>query len=533
MFDNILGQSRRFVLVIGNAGAVLSYVAAGRVHRRWTIDEIDDASLEELAKALDKRRRVRLSVLVDVLEQSYRKEAIPPVSVLDRPKVLRRRLNIAYPAFDIKAAINLDEKVGERGDLAYLFVALPSSPELELWIAFLHSVSNPITSLALLPIESASLARALARASASPDARQGEWTILVTHQQTGGFRQIVARGGRLALTRLTPSPPADAPPDEIARTIQQELSATLGYLARLGYTASDGLDVIVIGSESLREGIQGANLPVSRTTVLTPAEAGELVGLAGVDDPAGNFGELLHAAWTAGRRRPALQLAAEALGRRQLQLLQARKWAVGGLSATAAVLAAICIYLFVDQGDLRGDVKSARTTVNGLENEIKQIESKIDTYPNLPKTIIAALNLHKELEAETVDPLESLAAIGASLDSTGRLTGLIWKIEGGGITGGRRARSRARQPGDAPSTIINIVIDVELSGLTDRDRAVAKTNALAKRLRERFTEQKVEVDRPPVDILPTQTFTGSSSETEQAGEPPELSAGITISGPAG
>ena len=151
MFDNILGQSRRFVLVIGNAGAVLSYVAAGRVHRRWLINEIDDTSLEEMAKELDKRRRVPLSVLVDVLEQSYRKETIPPVSVLDRRKVLQRRLNIAYPAFDIKAAIRLDEKIGERGDPAYLFVALPSSPELELWIAFLHSVGNPITSVAMLP----------------------------------------------------------------------------------------------------------------------------------------------------------------------------------------------------------------------------------------------------------------------------------------------------------------------------------------------------------------------------------------------
>ena len=115
---SFLVPSRRFIMIIGNGGAMLSCVAGGRIENSWHIDNVDTKSLDSFSAILDENRRTPLSILIDMLEQSYRREAIPPVNMFDRPKVLNRRLGIAFPSNDIKAAVSLDEVVGQRGDLS-------------------------------------------------------------------------------------------------------------------------------------------------------------------------------------------------------------------------------------------------------------------------------------------------------------------------------------------------------------------------------------------------------------------------------
>lgn len=539
MLKRLLSPKPRYVLIIGNAGAVLSYVAGGRVLGKWTVTDFGDAAVERLTNAIEERRRVPVIVLIDMLEQSYRRTAIPPVGPAARRRVIKRRLNIDYPSDEIKAALPLGEKIGPRGDPVYLFVALPSSPELENWIAFLHSISNPIASLAMLPIESASLADALARAITRPDAgkgkkgetvEKGKWTLLISQQQTGGFRQIVVRRGRLAMTRLTPD---SSERSETAGVITQELSSTLGYLTRLGYTESDGLDVIVIGPRSLRETLDRGQLPVRSVTVLTPTEAGALLELTNVVDPAGDFGELLYAAWAAGRRKPTVNLAATALGQRQVQVAAARKWVVPALSMSAIMLAAYCGNTVADLWPLRQDVALANTILEQLQGRLNQMNLEIEQYPDQSKKITISLDVLTRLVAETVDPLPMLRAIGESLGPGHHLKRLVWKTEDARVATARQGTYGVSQPDSESSPTVGIILTLDLGSVTDPERAIAEANALADRLQQRFAEQRVEVVRPPLDILPSQTFVGSSSEDAPLGSVGELSAEILIKGPAG
>ncbi len=541
MLKRLLGPNPRYVLIIGNAGAVLSYVAGGRVLGKWTITDFGDAAVERLTNAIEERHRVPVIVLIDMLEQSYRRTAIPPVGPVARGRVIKRRLNIDYPSDEIKAALPLGERIGSRGDPVYLFVALPSSPELENWIAFLHSIRNPIASLAMLPIESASLADALARAITRPDAgkglkgkkgetgEKGKWTLLISHQQTGGFRQIVVRRGRLAMTRLTPDPSEGS---ETAGIIAQELSSTLSYLTRLGYTESDGLDVIVIGPRSLRETLDRGLLPVRSVTMLTPTEAGALIELTNVVDPAGDFGELLYSAWAAGRRKPTINLAATALGQRQVQVATARKWVVPTLSMSAIMLAAYCANTVVDLWPLRQDVALANMILEQLQDRLNPMKLEIEQYPAQSEKITISLDVYTRLVAETVDPLPMLRAIGESLGPGHHLKRLIWKTEDARVATARQGTSGVSQPDSESSPTLGIILTLDLGSVTDPERAIAEANALADRLQQRFAEQRVEVVRPPLDILPSQTFIGSSSEDVPLGSVGELSAEILIKGPA-
>lgn len=520
MLKSLLAPARRFVLVFGNRGATLAYVDGGKVQETWSIADLDELSLATLTNALDARRRAPLVVLVDLLEQSYRREAIPPVNMMDRPKVLNRRLGIAFPSFDIKAAVSLGEEVGPRGDLAYLFVALPPSPELETWISFLHGIDNPVSSLGLLPIESAGLAAALNKAVTAEDDAPAEWSLLISREWSGGIRQIVVRGDKLAITRLTPSPAGAAGPADIALSISQEMTSTLGYLTRLGYTASDRLNIVVLGSEAMREVYEEREAPGRTTTVLTPAEAANLLGLAEFADTVEGYGDVLHAAWAATKRRPTLQMSADVLGRRQVQMVAARKWVIGGLATSATVLGVYCALLAADLWELRDGIVMGASKETRLRSQLADLQRQFDEIPDQPRRIIAALDHHDLLSRQSIEPVPVLAAISDSLDPSIRLNTLRWEAED--VRGGQKKRSSSQnQKVDAPGFVVDLAVD--LGAFTDAEQAIAATNNLADRLAAHFTEQVVEIVRPPIDILPTQTLVGSDSENA----PEKLEVGLT------
>lgn len=527
MLKRFLAPGQRYVLVIGDKGAVLAHVVGGKVRRAWAVTDSHESALGSLADALAERPRVPVTVVVDLSEQSYRRETIPPIGPLDRHKVLRRRLHIVFPSHDIKGAVNLREQVGPRGDLAYLFVALPSSPELDRWIAFLGGVPNPVANLSLLPVESAGMVGALARATAGEDAERPQWIVFVSHQRSGGLRQIVVQRGRLALTRLIPDPPDSA---AIALTIEQELATTRAYLGRLGYKGVDGLDLIVIGDGQVRQELDRKRLGVRRLTVLAPGQAGGLLGLAGVDR-AGDYGELLHAAWAASKRKPALELAPAAMGRRQLQEAT-RRWAVAGLTATAAALAAYTGNVALDLWSLKQEVATASAAADQLQRRLDEKVRAIEQYRVSAATVVATLDIHARLVAESVDPVPTLVGIGESLGPNVRLTSLAWKTEEATALAARRVTSSSGHPGAGSSLTMDCVLTVDLSGVADPERAVAEARALAERLQRRFVKQRVEVIRQALAVLPTQTFSGSFGGAASHGEHGEWSAEITISGPA-
>ena len=526
---SMVTTSRRFVMVIGNGGAALSYVTRSKVEKSWFISDFSDESLDIFAAATHEHRRVPLTILIDMLEQSYRRETIPPVNMLDRPKVLNRRLGIAFPSYDIKAALSLDEVVGQRGDLAYLFVALPTSPEIETWISFIHGLDNPISSLGLLPLESSSLAAALGKAQADEQNPPADWTLLISRERTGGIRQIVVRRGKLAITRLTPPPPGKISPADLAMAISQEMTSTLTYLTRLGYTAGDRLDMIVIGPEEMRQTLEAQQTPGRRTTLFTPSEAARRLNLADFDDSPDAYGDLLHIAWTAAKRKPALEMAGHVLGQRRVQLVAARKWVTGGLAAAAVVLGVFSATLTLDMLDIRQAIDDAQNTQTRLERLVEDLTMRIETYPDRPKLMNSVLAHHDKLTLQSTVPVPVLAGISDSLGPSIRLKNLLWVAED--VRSAKKSRSQsAAVQGKVKKPGFAVDLAVDLSAFGDADRAIAETNALAERLRERFAASEVVIVRPPLDILPTQTLIGFDSEDASEQDAAALSADITITG---
>src|SRR5882762_9132862 len=93
-----------YVLDIGDDNVVLTRFVDKKVANAWLGSPDPAMAQEELGEALAEDPKGRISVLIDTLDQSYKEEEIPKVSILDRRKVLARHINMAFPGANMRGA---------------------------------------------------------------------------------------------------------------------------------------------------------------------------------------------------------------------------------------------------------------------------------------------------------------------------------------------------------------------------------------------------------------------------------------------
>jgi len=377
MIRRLLAPSTRFVLAIGNEGGLLLNLAGGRIAGRWQIAGHDDAALATLAAPLAAAPKCSLVVVGDLLEQSYRKEAVPRLNRFDRAKVLKRRLERAFPGTPLKVALKLADDPEEPRSQNFLLVGVPPAADWDRWLGFLRSLENPVLALTLLPIEAAGMVTRLVRALMPAGRQPHSWAILISRQRTGGFRQIVVDQGELVLTRLTPSLAADAGPAGVAAEIRQELQATLGYMTRLGYRAGSSLDIVVLGDDELRARLDdGGPLP-GQLAVVTAAEAAAILGVGAPGRADDVDGALLAAVWVGARRWPTLQLLPSDLRVRKAQR-QALRWATAGLTASALGLISYSTLSAVSALEIEQEIGWLRAWQSTTQQRLARSASETD-----------------------------------------------------------------------------------------------------------------------------------------------------------
>lgn len=265
----------------------------------------------KLTEILEAAKVTSVLILNDAVEQHYRKERILIPTSFDKANIIKRRLNVAFPSYPMRAAIELKEQKGaglknkEDKDVdkskPYLFAASPSTETFSRLIRSIQNTDYNFFGYGLLPIESASMLKALAQklAEKRKAPAKAEWTILVGQHRGGGLRQIVVRNSELALTRVTPvEEPKEGYSDIWAKDVSRELQATLSYLSRFGYSPDDGLNIIIIGNKEFADVLDGMISVPSNFEALSPFEAGQLLGIKLSFADGDHFSDGLHAAWS-------------------------------------------------------------------------------------------------------------------------------------------------------------------------------------------------------------------------------------------
>lgn len=401
-------SGRRIVGIIGSEGAVFVRLNGRRVADHCYAPTPDPDGAAVVRELLAQDRKAPVTLLIDVLEQHYRETSLPKLNWFDRRKMLKRKLAQTYGEGYLTSYLPLDRRTagesarqGEGGPAQrYVLIGVPESEELNAWMDIVWGAGNPLSAVALLPVEGSELVRRLAAGEADKPAGAPAWQILITRQRAGGFRQIILHNGQLVFTRLTPNLEPDSPVEEIVENIEAEFRSTLSYLRRLSFTDADRLRLTIVDSPEVCEAIQPRRMRIPEARTMTPAEASRELGLSiDPEDIAETpFADLLIAAWFADRGRVRLRLDTPQLRRAQVLTLAPR-------AATAAAGATLLLGgLYAGNWYLEIQAKEERLGAQ------KAVHARLETRLAKLKEEMPDAGADLDRFAVVVDAREALAA---------------------------------------------------------------------------------------------------------------------------
>lgn len=506
-------SSAKVILIIGN-DALAIYRNKGKKISRIEYLGWDDPSFDNSFLRAMKQGKAgeKVIILFDMIEQQYKKEVIPKINFIDRNKVVRRRSEMAFPNNSIHAYMELKKKPKTGEGKLYLFASVSESKELERVIDLLAETQAQIKGLYLLPLEASQMANVLDRVLLKSGRNTvSEWVVLITYNRTGGLRQVVIRDGELALTRLTPLGSSRLQNPDLAQDIVKEFNATLTYLARFGYQAKDGLDLIAVCSPEDAARLQQANLPVNDLAMPTPAEAVryldmQLALLPGEED--NNSSGILHAAWAARAKKMIMPLSMTALHK----IKSARMAAAMILMLLTIIGMGLILYsgfLFQQNMQYKSELAAKQSIQNSLRQTHREESKMFEVLKYEPDMVESFLDIHDSLLEAQFDASHTLNAVNKSLGSI-RLDGLTISVKEKKPDNPYQKISAIPTKGDGPPEI-SITLTVQFPENQPPEVSATQTDAFVIRLKSSFPGKDVKIVEKAGDLTAEGAMSGVSS----------------------
>ena len=351
-------------------------------------------------------------IINDMVEQHYRKERVVRggVGMMDRAGMLKRKLNVAFPNYPIKAAFPLKERIAKTESAPaadiYILAAVPGSNQFAKTLSAVKSSLASVAGFCLLPVESSDMLKALSDKISKGKKGGSRWVVFMGQHKNGGMRQIVTKNGELALTRMTPVTEDDGNPEVWAQDVHQEFKATMSYLSRFGYQAEDGLDVIVIANTAAGEHLEHMIEEDCNFASMTVAEAGRLLNVQVGRQDDQRYVDPLHVAWIGRKNRFILPMKA-------VQIDQVSKPRQAAMVASVLLIGGAAFFayeLFNQYGSIRqiyselddGGKRNAQLQVQyqkevqrkeDLGFDVRLVQSSIAVYDDLQESQMNALAL--------------------------------------------------------------------------------------------------------------------------------------------
>ena len=371
-------------------------------------------------------------ILNDMTDQHFKGgQRMPRVSPLDRLNVVKRKLQVAFPSYPIRGALQVKQSRGrkvepEEGKVKgsgglYLFAAVPMSDPVAKTIAVVHKSMASIAGFYLLPIEAADMVQAVAKKVAGRKRKPARWVIFIGQHQGQALRQVITRDGQLAMTRMTPLPEADgATPESWARDVNQEFRATISYLSRFGFSPEEGVDVIVVGGKEAGAALESMiDIPCHYVSMTAPEIARELGIGIGVQDSLA-LADPVYAAWVGRKTRFILPMHAPDLEKvhKPRQVAAAAIFLLllsGGWMSWQTVTDVQIMMQEQENRDIQQLVLAEAE--QDYQNEVERMKALgFDV-----KLVQGAISVFNDLEKRRMKPLPMIQKIGIALEGQLRL----------------------------------------------------------------------------------------------------------------
>jgi hypothetical protein len=357
----------QFVLSVGDDGAILSFFKGGKLENRIFIDSPASEDIKILEKLFITYSNIPIVMLVDVIEQTYSQQVLPPVSPLGIRQQIQKRIKRDFQPNDLSNVLPLGRSKEGRKDWNFLFVSLASTDPFAKWMEFALAQKNKFKGVYLLPVESVRLCHDLNRES--PGEEPHEWELLVLHNKIGGFRIVVVKNGKMVFTRLAQNLIGDNIPDIIVGNLEQEVANTVEYLKRLAFKGEQYSKITIVSSSDVLQKIEPQSLKFGKVILYTPFQIAEKLNLPVAVTEKDKFADIFSATYFASCKKHILKFSSPYT--KKIEMFY------NGIKAAYIVAALASLFIaFLAVSEL-SDVMDLRKQSANLENDLFAAESKL------------------------------------------------------------------------------------------------------------------------------------------------------------
>lgn len=459
----------------------------------WSADGFEKNVANVLVKDCSNKPVV---IINDMLEQHYRKERLirSGIGIFDRAAMLKRKVQMSFPNYPARSALQLKEKIRKAGHKkaadVYILAAIPPSAAFQKTLAAVQRSLVRVVGFFLLPVESCDMLSVLSQKLAKSKKQQARWVVFMGQHKNGGLRQIVTKDGELALTRMTPLMEPGGNPSAWAAEVHKEFKATMSYLSRFGYQVEDGLDIIVIADAPEGDALESLIETECTFSSISTADAARMVGVSIAQDSDESYADALHVAWAGQKKKFILPLDSADVD----SIAKPRQAAL--MASVGLVLATIFLgFQLFNQFYRTSQIEASIRTQEAMQAQLNvKYQREIQKREGLGfdiRLLTSSLSVYEALEKERIKPLEIFSAIGGALGKDLRLDRV--SIERPKSSSSSVLPGAGGAPGAQPLFEANLLLSYPST--TDIDRGNKEVEALAARIQNALPNHKVKVSK--------------------------------------
>ena len=398
----------QFVINVGDEGAILSHFMDGKLANKLFVDSPASTDVKLMERLLTAYPRLPVYVLVDVIEQNYSQQVLPPVSSFSLKAQIERRLKRDFQPNDLNNVLPLGRNKEGRKDWNFLFISLANTAPFSKWLELILTNKNRFGGVYLLPVEAMKLGGDLDKAS--PEAEKTEWELFVLHNKISGLRIVALKNGKLAFTRLAQNLVGDNIAEIIVGNMEQEISNTVEYLKRMGFRNEASSKITIISSTEILQKIDQKTLKFGIVDVVTPMQAAEKLGLHNIVGDKDKFADVMLAAHFASLNKHVLKFTLKSL--QTIDRLQNTAKAI----VIATVLLVIGMvgytgYNIYTANQQRQEKAEAEVKLLQSNEKLKEIVAKKNKLPKSIDKMLEILQISKLLPEDKFKPLRLLSDV--------------------------------------------------------------------------------------------------------------------------
>ncbi len=488
-WGGLQGKGSKFILFVGDDGAILVFMQGSKLVRRLFAPSAEKEHIDSFIEILTSHPKSPIYLMVDLMDQSYVRHTLPPVSPLSVNKLVQRRLDRDFAPEDIKGSLSLGREKSGRKEWNFLLISLANNMQLQQWLELVLELENRFKGIYLVPVEAQYFIAELNQmAGVESESGPSAWQLLVSHDKVSGFRQVVLKDNQLVFTRLTQAM-ADGSAEVMAGNVEQEVLNTMEYLKRLGYNENAGIDINILLAQEIKHSVDVNKFNARHVKLYTPFEVSELLKLEQAALSADRFADVVLATAFGRMRKHGLKL--NPIYAKKLDLLYHGRLAMRAVAAMLIVGLLVTIVTdFFAVNSTKSEIGNLTAERRTTREELVATRQDLESLDDNTERVMAVSALYGIVKHDVHNPLTFIREIAPLLGEKIYVRSLDWGLQEDAVirsasaSSGRRSRAPvAAQKADKPDPQFSVTMEMEFTGHGgDRTRLVRDANVFLERL---------------------------------------------------